>query len=96
MTEPSNLAERWGRAVRSRREALGLSIEDLSDRCGLTPTFIAELESGRGDPTVSVMTALAIGLQCEARDLVPMDDVLSRGPGAEVLALATPGRARQH
>lgn len=47
MTTPIRSAEEFGRAVRERRRALGLTQQDLADRCGIGKRFIVELEAGK-------------------------------------------------
>lgn len=47
MTTPIRSAEEFGRAVRERRRALGLTQEDLAARCGVGKRFIVELEAGK-------------------------------------------------
>ena len=40
-------APEFGRAVRERRHALGLTQEDLARRCGVGKRFIVDLEAGK-------------------------------------------------
>lgn len=49
-----------GRAIRTRREELGLSQEELGYRAGLHRTYVSDLERGRRNPTA--VTLLALGL----------------------------------
>lgn len=46
----------FGRAVRDRRRALGLTQEQLARRCGVGKRFIVELEAGK--PTSQLGKAL--------------------------------------
>jgi len=58
-----NLAPlRFGKEVRRRRRALGLTLEQLAERSGLTPNYIGTVENGRRDPSLSTIGALARGL----------------------------------
>jgi transcriptional regulator with XRE-family HTH domain len=52
----------FGREVRRRRGALGLTLEQLAERSGLTPNYIGTVENGRRDPSLSTVLALAKGL----------------------------------
>jgi transcriptional regulator with XRE-family HTH domain len=58
-----NLAPlKFGREVRRRRKALGITLEQLAERSGLTPNYIGTVENGRRDPSLSTIGALARGL----------------------------------
>jgi transcriptional regulator with XRE-family HTH domain len=50
------------REVRRRREALGLTQDELAGRSGLTPNYIGTIENGKRDPSLSTMQAIAKGL----------------------------------
>jgi transcriptional regulator with XRE-family HTH domain len=66
-----NLAPlRFGREVRRRRRALGLTLEQLAERSGLTPNYIGTVENGRRDPSLSTISALARGLGVPTGELV--------------------------
>ena len=77
MTEEGRIAQRLGREIQRRREARGMTLEDLSDLSSLTPVFIRRLESGQCDLSLSDLTAIALALGCDARDLCAVrDDVM--------------------
>lgn len=61
---------RFGREVRRRRKALGLTLEQLAERSGLTPNYIGTVENGRRDPSLSTIGALARGLGVPAGELI--------------------------
>jgi len=44
-----------GKAIKQRRETLGLTIRDLSDLTGLSKTTIAQVEKGSTNPTFEVL-----------------------------------------
>jgi transcriptional regulator with XRE-family HTH domain len=48
--------------VKARRAELGYTQEDLAGRCELDRPFISLIEVGRKQPTISVLYALARGL----------------------------------
>ncbi len=60
----------FGRAVRRRREALGLTLEQLAERSALSPNYIGTVENGRRDPSLSTVLALAKGLRIPAGELL--------------------------
>lgn len=59
----------FGRAVRRRREALELTLEELAERSGLSPNYIGTVENGRRDPSLSTVLALAKGLRVAPGEL---------------------------
>lgn len=48
--------------VRSLRGGLGMSLEDLSERCGVSRSMISLVERGESSPTAVVLERLAAGL----------------------------------
>ena len=68
MSEPGVVRNRrplplaFGREVRRRRLALGLTLEQLAERSSLTPNYIGTVEHGQRDPSLSTILALARGL----------------------------------
>ena len=60
----------FGREIRRRREALGLTIEELAERAGLSPNYVGTVENGRRDPSLSTILALAKGLRVPAGELL--------------------------
>lgn len=64
---------RWGidaRRLRARREALGLSQQDLAARVRKTVGLVSGLERGVRGCTAATLRALAIGLACSADHLL--------------------------
>lgn len=51
-----------GVEVRRRRQAAGLTLEQLAERAGLTPNYIGTIEHGRRDPSLSTLIALSRAL----------------------------------
>jgi transcriptional regulator with XRE-family HTH domain len=60
----------FGRAIRRRREALGLTLEQLSERSGITPNYIGTIENGKRDPSISTLQGIAIGLGVSLGELL--------------------------
>jgi transcriptional regulator with XRE-family HTH domain len=52
----------FGHEVRVRREALGMTLEALAHRTGLTQNYIGSIERGQRDPSLSTIEVLAKGL----------------------------------
>jgi transcriptional regulator with XRE-family HTH domain len=56
-------AQLVGQRMRSAREEVGITQLQLADRMGVSQPVIAALESGRGNPTVGQLAAVADALQ---------------------------------
>ncbi|HVM52948.1 MAG TPA: helix-turn-helix transcriptional regulator, partial [Acidimicrobiales bacterium] len=56
------LLESFGERVAERRIELGPTQVELAARCDLDRTYISGLENGRRNPTLVVLTRLAVGL----------------------------------
>lgn len=59
-----------GDVIRSRREELSLSQEDLALECGLHRTYISQLERGQKSPTLRALIMIAKALKIEPAELV--------------------------
>jgi transcriptional regulator with XRE-family HTH domain len=55
--------------VRRLRHLAGLTLEELSQRAGLTPSYIGSIELGDRDPSLSTMEAIASGLDIAVGEL---------------------------
>ncbi|MCD0484396.1 XRE family transcriptional regulator [Streptacidiphilus sp. ASG 303] len=56
------VAEQVGTAVRARRRSLGLTLEAVGRRTGLSKSFLSQVESGRTNPTLGTLTRLSLAL----------------------------------
>jgi transcriptional regulator with XRE-family HTH domain len=65
-----------GRAVRARREQLGMSADELAGAAGISRQRIHALETGQLDPTYELLLALAEGLGIEPSALVSLAEQL--------------------
>ena len=52
----------FGERVRALRLAAGMTQEDLSERCGLFRTYMSRIETGKANPTLTMIHALADSL----------------------------------
>lgn len=60
--------------INARRAKIGLSLDALAERTGMSKTHIWELEKGRAkNPTLWVILALCDGLQCSLNELIGRD-----------------------
>ncbi|GAA1688045.1 hypothetical protein GCM10009733_100860 [Nonomuraea maheshkhaliensis] len=51
-----------GRRLRARRAALGRTVASVATEAGVSVPYVANLENGRGNPTVAVLDRLASAL----------------------------------
>lgn len=56
--------------LRVWREHRGLSAVQVAEAVGITPAHVSKLESGKGDPSVSVLTKLAKLLDTSLEELI--------------------------
>jgi len=82
----------FGREVRRRRTALGLTLEQLAERAKLTPNYVGSVEAGQRDPSLSTVLAIAAGLKVSAAELLGTHDELSAPAleGARLLDAVAP------
>jgi transcriptional regulator with XRE-family HTH domain len=65
----------FGREVRRRRTAIGLSLEALSEAAGLTPKYISGIEMGRRNPSLLAMLAIARGLNAPLGEMLGLPHI---------------------
>ncbi len=75
-----------GRRLRARRTAAGRTIASVAMQAGLSVPYIANLENGRGNPTLAALTSLARALGAELR----VELAEARGSGEPVLVTVLP------
>lgn len=68
-----------GRRIKERREALGLTQEEFSEKIGVVPHYISMIERGESFPRYEVLIALLNGLEISA-DYI-FQDVLTVSAG---------------
>src|SRR2546430_5461817 len=59
-----------GARVRALREAMGLSLRDLAERCGVSAPMLSQVERAETSPTLSVASRIAAGLQLSPSPLL--------------------------
>ncbi len=68
----ADVRERFGDAVRARREELGLTQEDLADRAGIHRTYLSDIERGTRNVSLVNIERVAAAL------VVTMSDLFAR------------------
>jgi transcriptional regulator with XRE-family HTH domain len=64
-----DIRERFGNAVRARREELGLTQEELAGRAGIHRTYLSDVDRGGRNISLVNIERLAAGLQIRLSEL---------------------------
>lgn len=64
------LATIFGRNVRERRKAKGVTLEAFAHDVGLSYSYVGELERGRRNPTLKVVERIATALEVDPLKLL--------------------------
>jgi len=75
--------EALGRRARARRLAKGWTLRDVAEKSGVSPRFLVQLESGRGNISVRRLADVARALEASLSTLLAEDDA----PPPRVIAL---------
>jgi transcriptional regulator with XRE-family HTH domain len=81
MTEPSGIEQVVRTRLRSLRNTLGLSLDELAARTNLSPSTISRVETGKRTISLDILLPLAAGLQVGLDALLDVrsdDDVIIR------------------
>ena len=65
-----DLVKLLGRNVRTMRQALGMSQEQLAFEAEMKRSYVSDLERGTRNPSVRALGRLAVALQVEPGDLL--------------------------
>lgn len=83
----------FGARVRELRALAGLSQDDLAESAGLFRTYMSRIETGRANPTVTVVSKLALALGVTAGALFEAPSQLQLPKTRSVRAVSR-GRVR--
>jgi XRE family transcriptional regulator, regulator of sulfur utilization len=83
---PEPVEHTVGTRVRALRDAMGLSLRDLSDRTGVSAPMLSQVERGETSPTLAVAERIAAGLELSLSQLLRLDEgghlvITRRGKG---------------
>ena len=67
-TEP--IKQAFGKVLRAKRKALGLSQEELAGRAGIAMRYVSLLECNNRQPTISTLYLLAQALEMSLGDFM--------------------------
>jgi DNA-binding XRE family transcriptional regulator len=59
----------FGSEIRRRRELLGMTVEALAERSGMTTEDVGKVETGERDPSLAMVLKLATGLDLMSGEL---------------------------
>lgn len=62
-----------GRQVKKIRKRIGMTQIDVAERCGIYRSYLSRIESGKANPTISILADLAQTLKVEIEDLLIED-----------------------
>src|SRR6478609_10906460 len=74
VAEPSAGTTGVGRRIHALREAMGLSLRDLAERCGVSAPMLSQVERGETSPTLAVAAKMAAGLELTLSQLLRLDE----------------------
>jgi transcriptional regulator with XRE-family HTH domain len=78
-----------GSRVHALREAMGLSLRDLAERCGVSAPMLSQVERGETSPTLAVAAKIAAGLELTLSQLLRLDE-------GEHVSVSRAGRRRRY
>lgn len=70
----NSVQHRFGTRIRALRKAAGINQEDLAERCGMFRTYLSRLETGKANPTLTMIEALAGSLHVSIADLFSLSE----------------------
>lgn len=63
-----------GPRIRALRDAMGMSLRDLSERSGVSAPMLSQVERGETSPTLAVAAKIAAGLELTLSQLLRLDE----------------------
>src|SRR6201996_3313960 len=85
---PEEFLASIGREVRKNRAKRGMTRRQLAQASATSERYLAQIEGGAGNPSVSVLRAIAHALDLPAAALLPEDGARTSGLGAILDLLA--------
>lgn len=73
-TAPGTEGAAAGARIKALREAMSYSLRDLSERSGVSPTMLSQVERGATSPTLTVASRIASGLDLSLSQLLRLDE----------------------
>ncbi len=63
------MAAQLGRQLRERRQKLGWTVEEASERYGIEPAHVRRIEAGRTNPSLATLLSIADALSAALAEL---------------------------
>lgn len=63
-----------GPRVKARRNALNLTLADLSERSGVSRAMLCDIEAGKKNPSIRIVFEIARGLECSLSELLGLPE----------------------
>lgn len=95
--QAQDLIARVGARVRFVREEKGIPRRVLSERSGVSPRYLAQLEAGEGNISIGLLHRVALALDCGMETLISDDPPLANGAArvAMLFHAASPERQQE-
>src|SRR5689334_10806650 len=80
-------------AVRARRRRLGLTLQELADKSGLSAPFLSQVERSQTTPSITSLIAIAQALQVDIHYFInppPSSQIVRRAKSPEVIDTGSP------
>jgi transcriptional regulator with XRE-family HTH domain len=79
MATPDETQRNLGLAVKTLRTNLGITQEELSNRTGVHPTYISDVERGARNPSWATLVKLAHGMNATMAEVGATFDQIAAG-----------------
>lgn len=84
-----------GRQLRSARAAAGRTVASVAQEAGLSVPYVANLENGRGNPTITALSRLAASLGLDLAVTQPQDERAAPDRDSPPTSLVRLGRTQR-
>lgn len=94
-SKPKGQPAELGQAIRRRRKAMGLTLDQVARSTDLTTGFLSQVERGLSSPSLTSLMAIAAALQTSIEQLLSVPEVFSEyvpRDGRQTYSLGTRGR----
>ena len=79
-----------GARIRSRRKECGLTLKMLSAKCGISVSFLSDIEHGRRNPSLDKLRTIAEGLYTTVSYLLGEEDAAQKKDESQLQAFYRP------
>ena len=84
-----------GRRIRQRREALGISREQVAEQIGRVPRFCADIERGKVGMSIETLLSICKLLKLTPNDVLIIEDTNVLSNEAEIIAALNQSTEKQ-